>query len=166
MKIEAVGNYRGYIDTWSVEESASGLPFVRIGIKATQEYRDEDWHNLPDEGDIEQRIFLMTKDGKTNKVGIDQLREACGFDPADGVRALYDASRFVQVAVSFATKARDYNGRTYFEVGYLNPWDRQPGGGKPADLDALANKLDGMLMGLSDGKPVEKPKKFGAETPF
>lgn len=102
-------------------------------------------------------VTLVKKDGEIVVSAIENMKAAFGWDGMD-LGALANEFPDKEFALSQCVH-EDYDGKTYFKVGFVNPL----GGGlkrlTPADPKVLATKFGAKLRALAGGKSVAPSTK-------
>ena len=128
--------YRGSVTSVSLGEK-NDKPQIELRIRLEQIYHapagggEREWMTLePAQYDWEITAYLYpmrkTESGlDINQTCVDQLKDALGYNPHDGIEAMADPA-WVGKLIGLDVKSEEWQGKTQMKVGWLRAADADP----------------------------------------
>lgn len=109
--------------------------------------------------------YVECRDGTVNRVTVESLKAAFGWDGRDPFWFEDSAAALAEKPVQVVLEAEEYSGRSRLKVKYLNPYGAEGSGGVTHADNAtrrnIQNRLGAKLRAMAGGTPVQttaKPK--------
>jgi hypothetical protein len=168
------GTYQVEIQDIKLQDSErSEAIMVGLEGKVVNAWQSGEWLSCSEWPDtfVRGTVVLFKGDGTVNESGVNQLKNAFGWDPAQGVLGL--ERDFIGVLINATCKVDSYvdrNNQTVstVKITWIDSCDARPSGGlrgmDESRKKALAQSLDARLRGL--GSPAVRKVKPADEIPF
>lgn len=160
VQLDREGIFKAKPFDWSVQPSNNSKSIaVSVGLLITAQYLDGEWQSWEAYEPHQTRgwWYVIGKDGKCNTTAVDQLVKSMGWN--GDLRSVRGAPPDVVVQVN--VKANEYNGKTTYKAGWMNPEDYAPefAGASEDDVDKLQVQYGSLLRAAAAAaapKPVAK----------
>lgn len=126
--LDRPGRFRAKPVDWSVDQKDDGPPFFKMLFKITAGPGEgvaawDDWSGY--DFQITGYFYLFKKDGSSNLITIDKLKQSLGWDGIDLV-ALQNA-KLGDLEVQIEAEQSEWEGKQRLKVSWIHPSDYQPG---------------------------------------
>lgn len=150
--VSRAGRYLARPTSWGIKQEEGKCPRFAMVFECTQLLDGNEWVGVENES-ITGFFTLFNKDDSPNEINLRSLREALGWDGAS--LSTLETSEWTKIEVQIVVEPHEYNGKSSYEVRYLNPRDYVPGI-KKADaqtVQSLDQKYGAVLRALFKDKP-------------
>jgi len=173
MKLDRAGLFKARPVEWSVFTADSGAVAINIQFRITAMYEGGEWQSWADytEMIVYGAYWVVKKDKSINTGTVDQLAKSIGWN--GDLRAV--TTPVPDVEVQIAVKEDEYDGKTQYKAGWMNPGDYVP---MPQTSEEDVSKLHGQFGSLlkaaagaaleeqTKQKPPAGKKEEGDDLPF
>lgn len=154
--VDRKGTFRGVIAEYGMKEFPSGAVAIKFRAELTEIYDFDNEQWVPWEEyqmEVWGDSFVVKKDGSLNQTSVDALVNHAGWNGS--FHAIFDQT-WKPTPCQFSVKGEDYQGKTYYKVGFINGFNDEPGGSMPQlDPDkvrGLDAKFGSQLRALTGNK--------------
>lgn len=148
--LERPGTFKACPTEWSVQALPSGSPIVRVNFECSHVLEGDEWQPMREPARVRGDFFVLKQTGEPNPGVVDSLCRVLGWD---GTFEQVHRSPFppnmgvVQVEV----EAREYKGKTYCQVKYLDAEGSKPRNAPISAIEAanLDKKYGGSLSRIA-----------------
>lgn len=156
--LERPGLFRAVPIDWSVQELPSGDPIVRVNFECREVYENETWREMADRRMVRGDFFVLKKTGAPNDGVVSSLVKHLGWTGAFA-QILDNVSPPKTDPVQVEVEAREFKGKTYCQVKWINDVSAKPKGAGigHSEVRNLDKRFGGDLQKLA--------KKFSAAKP-
>ncbi len=157
IQLDRSGTFKARPFDWSIQPSANSKSVaISIGFLITAQYDGGEWQSWEDYEPHQTRgwWYVIGKEGKLNQTAVDQLVKSLGWN--GDLRAIRETTP-PDVVVQVNVKANEYNGKTTYKAGWMNPEDYVPefGGASDEDVTKLQAQFGSLLRAAAG---AAKPK--------
>ena len=149
--LEWPGRYMAVVKEWWLREAQSGAVGVSIVYRIRAKWEDDAWQDWSEfeEYRTTGTVWIVKRDGDVSQHGVDQLKDALGWDGRMELFARAAPRRKVQVEVT----PEEYKGQVDHRVNWLYPADAAIGGGSVSEgrQKELANRFGSLLRAAAGG---------------
>lgn len=177
--IDRPGNFQCEFKEYGLTERESGAVAISVIAQITAQYNDEsgEWDDWK-EYDVEARgdLYIIKKDGGLNNSQVEALCKYAGW--SGSLAAIRDRT-WTPTPCQVSIEGDEYKGVTRYKIGFVNAFDRTPGGvGNITDdkVKALEVKFGASLRAVAGsathgttkpaGKPAAPPRRNADKQPF
>lgn len=148
-EITQEGTFRGRIIQYGLQEAKSGAIGVWIRVAVDEVCQDGEWGDWREyEVEADGYVWIVKKDGNLNKPACESLIKNAGWN---GDIKVIDRMEWEPTPVGISVKANEYDGKTTYQIAFVNDYNRIPGGGNvaPEKVDQFAKKFNSQLRALA-----------------
>jgi hypothetical protein len=161
------GIYKAIPQSWIVKTFPNSLSVaISIDFGIVARFTAEGWEDwtAKEEHHVRGDYFVVGKNGKPNERTVKQLAASLGWR---GSLVQVQEQSPPQTEVQVQVDAREYNGKTYHNAGWMNPGDHVPNGGEVSDADVakLESKFGPALRDVAGSPPSPKSAAPAAAKP-
>ncbi len=153
LPVDRVGSWRVEVTEYGLYKSDGGAWAITLKCHALEHYNTEkkQWENWTQYGyvQIEGSLWVIGKDGSLNDRKARSLVQSVGWN--GNFESIEDGS-WQPTRCQVTTELNDYKGEERLQIGFVNDWDRVPGGGSNVtgvEASALQKKHGGALRALA-----------------
>jgi len=165
--IDRAGIFKARPFDWSVQPSASSKAIaISIGLLIESQYENGEWLSWAEYEPHTVRgwWYVIGKNGQVNTVAVEQLTKSLGWNgDLKAIRVSGPPDLVVQVKV----EANEYNGKTTYKAGWMNPEDFVPdfSGASEDDVAKLSVQFGSLLRAAAAAVAKAGPKGATKSTP-
>jgi hypothetical protein len=146
IQLDRAGIFKARPFDWSVQPSASTKSVaISIGLLIEAQYEDGEWVSWAEYEPHQTRgwWYVIGKNGQINLNAVEQLAKSLGWN--GDLKAITGDAPNVVVQVS--VKANEYEGKTTYKAGWMNPEDYVPesSGASDEDVSKLSVQFGSLL---------------------
>lgn len=170
IQLDRPGIFKARPFDWSVQPSATSKAVaVSVGMLVIAQYEDGGWASWEGYEPHQTRgwWYVIGKTGAVNTVAVEQLVKSLGW--SGDLKAIRGDAPDVIVQVS--VKGEEYNGKTQYKAGWMNPEDFVPEaiGASDDDVSKLSIQFGSLLRAAAASvkkapAPVKAPPKSASKT--
>lgn len=158
VRLDNAGIYKARPLTWTIFKSEKSKSVgINICFLVTHSLDGDEWVSWAEaeEHNVYGTYYVIGKNGDVNMTACEQLVESMGWDGSlDSI-----AGPVPSVIVQITVKGEEYNGKTTYKAGWMNPEDFVPtAGGATADEVADLSKSYGSLLRGAAASIAKKAK--------
>jgi len=172
IQLDRSGIFKARPFDWSVQPSnTSKAVAISIGLLITAQYKNGEWTSWEEYEPHQTRgwWYVVGKNGQVNTVAVEQLAKSLGWN--GDLKAVNGDVPDVVVQVN--VKASEYDGKTQYKAGWMNPEDfvPEPFGASDEDVSKLQVQFGSLLRAAASSvvkakaKPLTKAPPPAAKKP-
>lgn len=128
--VDREGNFRVEITDYGMREAKAPSKSVGVTLKCRlleiYDFDSEQWHAWAEyDQEADGAIWIVGKDGDLNDKAVESLVVNAGWDGT--IESIVEKT-WKPTACQITTSENVYNGKTTFQIGFVNHYDSKPGG--------------------------------------
>ena len=152
---------------WSVQPSATSKAIaISVGLLIESQYENGEWASWSEYEPHQVRgwWYVIGKNGQVNTVAVEQLAKSLGWD--GNLKSIHAAGP-PDVVVQITVKANEYEGKTTYKAGWMNPGDHVPesAGASEDDVAKLSVQFGSLLRAAAASVAKAAPKSSPKAAP-